>query len=442
VREERGEKAALAMANNSFGVCLVINVVLMVVLLLAAPLVLRLTAFDAEQMPLALTAVYIGLLQLPIFAFLHFFSGYLTARKSFLGPSIAPIAMKIVFIAVCLVAGTQSGVVGLSLASLLGFVAQCLALLFWLPKEKYRFQFSMRFNTPEIRRDVVILMPALATALLFELHVWVDTIIATHLGEGNAAAVSFASRLPGFVQTLVIIPIAGMVYAYMSEYAAKNDIQKMIDILWKTVRTILFVVVPIVVIAMPSSSDIVRIIYQRGEFTPEATALTGSALVWYMPGLLGHAVYAFVARLYHSLQDTRTPMLCWLVAAPINIALSISLSRVMGIGGIALASSIGISIATLLLLALLRRKMGPLGFGQTAVDIAKMAVAAIPCAAAALGAGYMLAGQNVLIRFGGSTIAGGLAYLIAVYILKEMVLREFADFACGRVRAIIHRRKG
>jgi len=441
-REAHGDEKALGVANNALGAALAVNVFFLVVLLFAAPLVLRLTGFDAGQMSLALTAVYIGLFQLPIFAFIYFFNGFLTARKSFLGPNFAVIPMKIVFIVVCLIAGTQSGVAGLSAAALLGTAAQCLVLLIWLPREKYRYQFSVRFNTPEIRQDMVILMPALVSSVIFYVHVWVDTIIATHLGEGNAAAIGFASRLPGFVQALIILPIAGMVYSYMSEYAAKNDTEKMIDILWKTVRTILFIVVPIVVIAMPSSFDIVRIVYQRGEFTAEATALTSSALMWYMPGLLGHAVYAFVARLYHSRQDTKTPMFCWLVVVPINIALSIGLSRVMGIGGLALASSIGISLATVMLLMLLRRKMGPLGFGQTAIDIVKMLVAAIPCAGATLAAGYLLAGQNVIIRFGGSTLVGGAAYLIAAYLLKEMVLREFVGFAMGRVSTIITKRRG
>lgn len=440
--EARGSKGALGVANNSLGISLAINVFIMIVLLLAAPLVLTLTAFDAEQMLLALTATYIVLLQLPILAFIHFFNGYLAARKSFFGPNFAIIPMKVIFIVVCFIAGTQSGVVGLSVAALLGTIVQCLVLFFWLSKEKYRYQFSMRFNTPEIRRDVVVLMPTLAAALLYDLHTWVAVIIATHLGEGNAAAIGFASRLPGFVQALIIVPIAGMVYSYMSEYAAKNDVEKMISILWKTVRTILFIVVPIVVIAMPSSFDIVRIVYQRGEFTPEATALTSSALVWHMPGLLGYTVYTFVARLYYSRQDTKTPMFCWIIVVPINIVLSIGLSSIMGIGGLALASSIGISLATLLLLLFLRHKMGPLGFGQTAVDIAKMVVAAIPCAAATLGAGYLLSGQNVLIRFGGSALAGIIAYLIASYLLKEMVLREFVSFASGHIDTVTTRRKG
>jgi len=423
-REERGEADALSVANNALGISLVINIVLVLLVLISAPLLLSITGFDAEQRTFAHIAISIAALQLPILAFVHFFVGYLSARKSFLGPNFMGIPMNIVIITVCLIAGTQSGIVGLSIAGLLGAFAQCLIFLIWLPKENYRYKLSVRFNTPEVRSDMKILMPALVGSALLELNAWVDTMIATYLGEGNAAAINFASRLPNFVQGLLVLPIAGMVYAYMSEHAAKDDTEKMLDILWKTVRTILFLIIPIIVIAIPSSFDIVRIVYQRGEFTSEATLLTGTAFMWYLPSLLGLTVYAFLLRFFYSLQDTKTPMFCSAVAISINVALSIWLSGFMGIGGIALATSIGSGLSSIFLLLFLRRKMGPLGFGKTAVDLLKMALCAIPCAAAVLGAGHLMAEQSSIVRFGASTLVGGAVYLIAAFVLKEMVLRD------------------
>jgi peptidoglycan biosynthesis protein MviN/MurJ (putative lipid II flippase) len=41
----------------------------------------------------------------------------------------------------------------------------------------------------------------------------------------------------------------------------------------------LFIVILIIAIAAPMGMDIMRIVYQRGEFTPEAAALTTSLFV-------------------------------------------------------------------------------------------------------------------------------------------------------------------
>jgi putative peptidoglycan lipid II flippase len=424
IREEQGDEKALGVANNALGVFLLVSVSLLILLQLAAPLIIRVIGFDAEHMPIARIAIAIAVFKLPIYAFIHFFSGYLTARKSFIGPNFMGIPLNIVTIAVCLIAGTSSGIIGLSVASLLGVVAQCLIFLVWLPKEKYRYRFSARFNTPEIRNDIKILMPALVGYAVIELNHWVDTIIATHLGEGNIAAINYAFRLPFIVQGLIVLPIAGIVYSYISDFAAKNDIESMLAMLWKAVRTIIFIIIPIVVIAMPSSLDIVRIAYERGEFTPYATALTSSALIWYLPGLPGLAVFTFLMRFFYSLQDTKTPTICSAIAICTNIALSIWLSRTMGIGGIALATAIGNTLTAVLMLALLRKKIGPLGFGQIAINLIKMTICAIPCAIAVLTARHLLSDHNAIIRFGSATIVGGTAYLATALLLKETVLRE------------------
>ncbi|MCL2842912.1 MAG: murein biosynthesis integral membrane protein MurJ [Oscillospiraceae bacterium] len=431
-REEQGDDAALAVANNALGVSLVVNIGLMILVQIFAPQILQLTGFDSEQVSASRIAIRIAALQLPILAFVHFFFGYLSARKSFFGPNFMGIPMNIIMIAVCLIAGTQSGIVGLSIAGLLGMVAQCLIFLIWLPKEKYRYKRSVRFNTPEIRSDVKILMPALVGSALLELNAWVDMIIATFLGEGIAAAINFATRLPNFVQGLLVLPIASMVYSYMSEYAAKNDTEKMLNLLWKTVRTILFLVVPIIVIAIPSSFDIVRIVFERGAFTPEATLLTGTALMWYLPSLLGLTIYNFLIRFFYSLQDTKTPMFCSAVTISITIALSLWLSRFMGIGGIALATSIGSGLSSVLLLILLRRKMGPLGFFETAMDVLKMGTSAAPCAFAVLGIRHLMIGEAAILRFGISTLVGGIVYLLTAFVLKEMVLLEGIQLLKGR----------
>jgi putative peptidoglycan lipid II flippase len=423
--ENDGEKKALKVANNALGISLVTSFAIMAVLYVTAPFILVITGFDAEHASLALTSVNIILLQLPLTAVVNFFIGYSTAKKSFLKINLIGFPMNMVVISLVLIFGTQSGVAGLSVAFLFGTLSQAIFSLIWLKTEKYRHGFSVNFKTPEIRNDIKLLLPALMSGAIYDLKAWVDTLIATYLGEGNAAAIGFAMRLSGLVQGLIVLPVANIIYSYMSEHAVKKDTQGMLDVLWKTTRVILFIILPITIIAIPSSFDVVSIAFQRGQFTSEATVLTGTALMWYLPGLLGASVSIFLFRLFFSLQDTKTPMIVGVIVMLINIALSIWLSNVMYIGGLALATSISSNITAVLLFIFIRKKIGPLGFKETATDIAKMAVCAIPCLAAAVGARHLLAGQHEIIRFGGSTIAGGALYLVSAFFLKTIVADDF-----------------
>jgi putative peptidoglycan lipid II flippase len=268
------------------------------------------------------------------------------------------------------------------------------------------------------------------------MNVWVDTVISTYIGEGSAAAIGFSARLLDFVYGLAVIPVTGIAFSYMSECAAKKDYQKMLEILWRTVRLMLFAIVPVVAVAVPSARDIVQIVYQRGQFTSEATLLTGSALIWYLPGLIGTAAHVFLLRVFYVLQDTKTPMLCGVASVSVNISLSIALSRTMGISGIALATSIGSALSALLLLIALRRKLGPLGFGKTAADVCKMLLCAVPCVLAVLGTRNLLSGQNELARFAACAFVGGAAYLIPAFFLKEMALADLTRLLLEHIRAL------
>ena len=428
IKEQHGDNEALTFTNNNLGISLTVNICLMFLIQLITPFLLRLTGFDAEQAGLAITAIRISLFQLPLLTFVNVFVGYLTARKNFLGPNMIGIPLSIGVIVISLIAGTGSGIAGLSLANLVGVLAQFLIFFIWLPKEKFRFKFSLRFNTPENKEGMRLLLPALIAYAVIDLRGWIDTIVATFLGEGNAAAIGFASRLITLVVGLVLLPVTGIFFSYASTYVAQKENKKMFDVLWRTVRIALFALFPVVAIGMPFAYDIIQIIFQRGQFTHEAVLLTGSALLWFLPSLLGTAVVVLLQRVYYALQDTKTPAVCIAISVAINIVLSLLLSRIMGIGGITLATTIGQCLQALLLLAFLRRKIGVLGFSKTATNIVKLWLCVIPCALVAIGVGCLFYGQHVILRFCAGAFAGGVVYLVMALLLKEMVLRDSIQY--------------
>lgn len=424
-REKHGDKKALLVANNALGVSFVINIVLMLVLHLSAHFILGIiTGFEEKQLAITVTAVNIVLFQLPVTTFVSFFGGYLNARKSFLGPVFAVIPKNILIIIIIFLFGAGMGVTGLSLARVLSVCVSLLALFFWVFREKYKFTLSIRFNTPEMRNDLMLLFPVMIGSALSDLKAWVDTVIASFLGEGMVAAVGFSSHLLIFVRVIVIMPVTGVIFSYLSEYAAKGDKEKMFDILWKAVRVLLFILLPIVIIAIPSSMDIVKIVYERGQFDADATLITGAALRWYLPGLLFIALHMLLTRMSYGVLDSKTPVISASVAMIINIGLSIWLSGIYGIGGLAFATSVGHCVAAILLFVLIRRKFGALDFLKTAKDIFKMAVCVLPCVALVILLRGLLHENHVIIRFVTVTAAGGIIYLISAYILKVSVLND------------------
>jgi putative peptidoglycan lipid II flippase len=105
------------------------------------------------------------------------------------------------------------------------------------------------------------------------------------------------------------------------------------------------------------SGPITRLIFQRGAFSGEAVILTSSALFFYS---IGHGAYALrdlTSRTFYALGDTRTPMKNSIFGMVLNIILNIVLSRYLGIGGLALATSIAAIVTASALSVSLGRRM-------------------------------------------------------------------------------------
>ena len=74
----------------------------------------------------------------------------------------------------------------------------------------------------------------------------------------------------------------------------------------------------------------------------------------------------------YSMQDTKTPMINAAIGMALNIILNITLSKYIGISGLALATSIAAVFTTILLFISLRKKIGPFGMKKIAISFLKI----------------------------------------------------------------------
>jgi putative peptidoglycan lipid II flippase len=123
----------------------------------------------------------------------------------------------------------------------------------------------------------------------------------------------------------------------------------------RTVAFIAYIVIPssvgIVVLATP----IIRLLFQRGAFDATATTITASCVQMYALGLLFQAVAPILTKVFYSFKNTVTPLLVGLGIVGANMAGNIILSKYLGAAGIALATTITVSLGTAIYALLLRR---------------------------------------------------------------------------------------
>ena len=120
---------------------------------------------------------------------------------------------------------------------------------------------------------------------------------------------------------------------------------------------------------------IIGLLLEHGKFTAEDTARTAWALLFLLLGLYVYAGRDTLTRVFYAHHDTRTPVKISVTTVVLNIGLSYLFMQFLGVGGLALGTTVALTINFFVLLYLLRRKIGPMGLGKLAGSFARVAAA-------------------------------------------------------------------
>src|SRR5947208_12338252 len=195
------------------------------------------------------------------------------------------------------------------------------------------------------------------------------------------------------------------------------------------IRQIAFLLVPARVISAVLAEPIVRLVFQRGDFTPRQTPAVAASLAAFSLGLVFNGFMLMLNRAFFSLQSPWIPTWVALANLGLNAVLDGAFYR-LGIWGLPLSTSLVNIAGSAALFLLLRRRLGSLDLRESASAFVRIVVA---CAVAGAGAcglcrgldeelGRSLAGQNVSV--GKSLLAATAAYGIALSVPGRHGVRD------------------
>lgn len=288
--------------------------------------------------------------------------GILYSLRSFTAPAFAPCLLNVALIASVFVVVLMKGevVYGLSVGVLAGGVLQLMMQTRALAKKGMKFVFPKTFNHPGLIKIGQLLFPRMLGAGVYELNIFVDTFcasLASVVGVGGISAIYYANRLVQFPMGIVGVAFASAALPTFSSLVVTKDLQKLKETVLFAVENILFVMFPCSILLMILSAPVVKLLFQRGEFTAYSTGITSTALLFYSVGLFGFGATKILVSVFYAFQDTKTPVKVGAVCLLINASLNFILMYPLKVGGIALASSIAGITNFIILFYLLDRKL-------------------------------------------------------------------------------------
>jgi putative peptidoglycan lipid II flippase len=347
--------------------------------------------------------------------------GALNAQHRFFTAAFAPAVLNVAMILSMLFLAGRISPPALSLAVgvLVGGAGQLLVQLPELARLGVPLRPSVEWSHPAVRLIAGRLWPAVFALAAVQVSVLVNTLLASLLPEGTVSYLYYADRVMGFPLGVFGIALATAALPSMSGQAARGEHRALIDMLGFSLRLSVFIALPAAVGLIALGHPIVRLLFERGEFTPADAVATTQALAGYAVGLPAFATTRIAAQTFYALGDTRTPVWAGLASVAANIVLALTLMWPLQHAGLALASSVSAYVNLLLLCWLLRRRLGSIGGRQMAGSLLRTGGASAALllwcvwAGARLGAGWA----------GAAWTAGALAAGMIIYLLAASALR-------------------
>ena len=351
---------------------LIFSAVITILGIVFTPLIVRIIApgFTHEPAKLLLTIKLTRIMfpYLILIGLTAYSMGVLFTFKSFFTPAFSPCLLNIAMIFAALIASTrmQEPIIGLAIGVVVGGILQ---LAFQIPPLYKKGMVIMKvrdFSHPGVKKIGKLLLPRVFGSAVYQLNLVVDTVcasLANIVGEGAVAAIYYANRVIQFPLGVFGIALASVILPTMSGYAASNDLEKLKTTLSFSLRSIFLVMFPCTVILIVLSNPIIRLLFQRGEFSSYSTRITAWALLFYTLGLFAYSGVKILVSSFYSLQDTVTPVKVATISLAVNAALNLILMWPLKVGGIALASAISAMVNYFMLYSLLEKKIGKLTKG-------------------------------------------------------------------------------
>lgn len=420
VLSEHGKPKADRYTSNLSNALFLFAAIIVIFVLLFTRVIVRLFAsgFTGETLSLAVNLTRISVFGVCFTGFVNIFAGYLRLHGSFVVPALIGFPMNLVVI-LSLFVSARTSLYVLGVGSVVATAAQFLLCIPFLRKVGYSHKRILDFQNKYMKEMFFIALPVIMGTAVNEINVLVNRTLASRIIEGGISALNYANRLNGFVQGIFVVSVTTVLYPIISKMAAEGKMRSLKAYLGEAISMVNLLVIPATVGAMIFAREIVILLFGRGAFTPEAASMTGSALFYYSIGMIAFGLRDVLTRAFYSLQDTRTPMINATIAVVINIVLNIVLSRFLGIGGLALATSVSGIISAVLMFVTLREKIGPFGVKEIAKSFVKIA-----CASLFMGV-FAYTSFSVLSRFMSQNMAlvvaigvGALTYGIVVLFMK------------------------
>ena len=347
IHEQDKEAAQRFTADTLKAFSLIVVLIVTLIVLLNKPIAHLLAPSYSPKMTLRV-AFYLRILApvLVLFVWIAVFHAILNSHERFIPGEMTSIIQSVITVLLVSLIGRRIGPATLVVALLVYTLINAMYLGF--SARKYLgWSWNNPFRNEEIKTLMRLAGPLVLGYAMIYINQQVDKILTTGLEAGTVTAMGYAAVLSNLVSTF-IVTFCSILFTYVTSAIAKNETKRAAELSSHSAFLLGVAFLPISIISVIESDDIVRIAFGRGAFDENSIRIGAAALRGYAFTFVPLALREVFSRLSYGYQDSKHPMLNSSINIVFNILLSVALVKPLGVFGVTLASSVSVAICAVL----------------------------------------------------------------------------------------------
>ena len=309
------------------------------------------------------------------------FSAALQTLQRFVEPAFSPIWLNLAMIG--LLGGAYWGgwadrqdglMLWLCSGALLGGFLQMAVPAAALMREGWRPGLDFGASAP-LRQIVALMGPTVFGSAIYLVNMAVARLVGLSLNDSAVAVLNLATRLMELPIGVFAVAISTVIFPLIAKHAAAGDWKRLAEAYRKGMRLILVINVPAAVGLTVLAVPIIRLLFERGAFGKQDTAMMVPVLAAYAFGLPFFAFVNLILRAFYARKDTATPVRAALLSFAVNLGLSFALMEWLGTVGLAVAGNVAVVAQAIYLQRRLAADDDGLRFAHLWRDLGKIVVA-------------------------------------------------------------------
>lgn len=407
--------------------------------MLAAPLLMRALLGDdptcAGAVDVGSRMLVVFMPQVVLYGIGIVLAGILQAHRRFLGPALAPLLSSLVVIGAYLLYASSGRVASaqalsrsqelvLSVGTTLGVAVLSLGLLVPLRGTGLRLRPTFGFPAGVAVRARRLAAGGVAALAAQQVALVVALRLAAGGREGDVIVFTVATALFLLPWAVLAVPLATSAFPSLSASAESGDEAQYAEVAGRATRSVLLATTGAAAVLAVAALPVAQLLV-RGAPGVESSEALARATAAFAPGLVGYGLVALLSRALYARGAARAATAAtvagWLVVAVADLVLVASLpdaDRVLLLGA---GSSIGVSVAGILLLLGVHRSAG----APALSGALRSGLIGLLAAAVAVGAGLLVPdGGPVLLSALLTAGVAAAAFVCVVRLLDPGSLRE------------------